>query len=190
MAQNREPPAFQEYAAAMMAKTDYRLMSLAGRGLLYTMRLECWVNRRLPPDAPRLARVLGFDVAEVAALMPEVRPFFAIDEAGLFCPELEDYREHVNDRRQKQSEGGKQTAAKHKAKRQQVAPERGAGYSHSAKHLMRSVERQHQSRTCCQLSSAGTIWCNGGSLERLRIPSKTGQRVRRVHAKLHPYQSR
>lgn len=128
MAQNREPPAFQEYAAAMMAKTDYRLMSLAGRGLLYTMRLECWVNRRLPPDAPRLARVLGFDVAEVAALMPEVRPFFAIDEAGLFCPELEDYREHVNDRRQKQSEGGKQTAAKHKAKRQQVAPERGAGY--------------------------------------------------------------
>lgn len=128
MAQNREPPAFQEYAAAMMAKTDYRLMSLAGRGLLYTMRLECWVNRRLPPDASRLARVLGFDVEEVAALMPEVRPFFAIDEAGLFCPELEDYREHVNDRRQKQSEGGKQTAAKHKAKRQQVAPERGAGY--------------------------------------------------------------
>lgn len=128
MAQNREPPAFQEYAAAMMAKTDYRLMSLAGRGLLYTMRLECWVNRRLPPDAPRLARVLGFDVAEVAALMPEVRPFFAIDEAGLFCPELEDYREHVNDRRQKQSEGGKKTAAKHKAKRQQVVPERGAGY--------------------------------------------------------------
>lgn len=128
MAQNREPPAFQEYAAAMMAKTDYRLMSLAGRGLLYTMRLECWVNRRLPPDAPRLARVLGFDVAEVAALMPEVRPFFAIDEAGLFCPELEDYREHVNDRRQKQSEGGKQTAAKHKAKRQQVVPERGPGY--------------------------------------------------------------
>ena len=51
MAQNREPPAFQEYAAAMMAKTDYRLMSLAGRGLLYTMRLECWVNLTCPPPA-------------------------------------------------------------------------------------------------------------------------------------------
>lgn len=128
MAQNREPPAFQEYAAAMMAKTEYRLMSLAGRGLLYTMRLECWVNRRLPPDAPRLARVLGFDVAEVAALIPEVQPFFASDDDGLFCPELEDYREHVNDRRQKQSDGGKQTAAKHKAKRQQEDPETAAGY--------------------------------------------------------------
>jgi uncharacterized protein YdaU (DUF1376 family) len=127
MAQNREPPAFQEYAAAMMAKTDYRLMSLAGRGLLYTMRLECWVNRRLPPDAPRLARVLGFDVAEVAALIPEVQPFFAIDDEGLFCPELEDYRDHVDDRRHKQSEGGKQTAAKHKAKREQAPPEGGAG---------------------------------------------------------------
>jgi uncharacterized protein YdaU (DUF1376 family) len=127
MAQHREPPAFQEYAAAMMAKTDYRLMSLAGRGLLYTMRLECWVNRRLPPDAPRLARVLGFDVAEVAALIPEVQPFFAIDQGELYCPELEDYREHVDDRRQKQSEGGKQTAAKHKAKRQQGITEHDAG---------------------------------------------------------------
>ena len=128
MAQNREPPAFQEYAASMMAKTDYRLMSLAGRGLLYTMRLECWVNRRLPPDAPRLARVLGFDVAEVAALMPEVQPFFAIDSEGIYCPELEDYRKHVDDRHKRQSEGGKQTAEKHRAKRQQAAPERGAGY--------------------------------------------------------------
>lgn len=128
MAQNREPPAYQEYAAAMMAKTDYRLMSLAGRGLLYTMRHECWVNRRLPPDAPRLARVLGFDVAEVAALMPEVQPFFAIDSEGIYCPELEDYRKHVDDRHKRQSEGGKQTAEKHRAKRQQAAPERGAGY--------------------------------------------------------------
>lgn len=128
MAQNREPPAYQEYAAAMMAKTDYRLMSLAGRGLLYTMRHECWVNRRLPPDAPRLARVLGFDAAEVAALMPEVQPFFAIDSEGIYCPELEDYRKHVDDRHKRQSEGGKQTAEKHRAKRQQAAPERGAGY--------------------------------------------------------------
>lgn len=128
MAQNREPPAFQEYAASMMAKTDYRLMSLAGRGLLYTMRLECWVNRRLPPDAPRLARVLGFDVAEVAALMSEVQPFFAIDSEGIYCPELEDYRKHVDDRHKRQSEGGKQTAEKHRAKRQQATPERGAGY--------------------------------------------------------------
>lgn len=128
MAQNREPPAFQEYAAAMMAKTEYRLMSLAGRGLLYTMRLECWVNRRLPPDVPRLARVLGFNADEVAALMLEVKPFFAIDQNGLYCPELEDYREHVDERRQKQSEGGKQTAAKHKAKRQQGTADGDAGY--------------------------------------------------------------
>lgn len=112
MAQNREPPAFQEYAAAMMAKTDYRLLSLAGRGLLYTMRLECWVNRRLPPDAPKLARVLGFEVAEVAALTPEVQPFFDIDAEGLFCPELENYRASLDERRARQAEGGRQGAAK------------------------------------------------------------------------------
>lgn len=34
MAQNREAPAFQEYAASLMARTDYREMSLEGRGLL------------------------------------------------------------------------------------------------------------------------------------------------------------
>lgn len=96
----------------MMAKTDYRLMSLAGRGLLYTMRLECWVNRRLPPDAPRLARVLGFDIDEVAALTPEVQPFFDIDDEGLLCPELENYRASLDERRARQAEGGRQGAAK------------------------------------------------------------------------------
>ena len=47
MAQNREPPAFQEYTASVVAKTEYRVMSLESRGLHYTMRLdlECWVNR-------------------------------------------------------------------------------------------------------------------------------------------------
>lgn len=127
MAQNREPPAFQEYAAAMMAKTDYRLMSLPARGLLYSLRLECWVNHRLPPDAERLARVLGFDQAEVERLIPEVLPFFAVDDGGLLCPELEDYRGHVIAIRERQSQGGKQTAAKHNQRHRQDSSESGAG---------------------------------------------------------------
>lgn len=59
MAQHRDPPAYQEYAASMMARTEYRVLSLEGRGLLYTLRNECWVNGQLPADPATLARVLG-----------------------------------------------------------------------------------------------------------------------------------
>ena len=76
MPQHREPPAFQEYAATMMASIDFRTMSLAARGLLYTMRLECWVNRQLPSDPVRLTHMLGFDATEVSALLPKVIGFF------------------------------------------------------------------------------------------------------------------
>ena len=55
MAQHRDPPAYQEYAASMMARTEYRVLSLEGRGLLYTLRNECWVNGQLPADPATLA---------------------------------------------------------------------------------------------------------------------------------------
>jgi len=41
MAPNRTAPAYQEYAASMMARFEYRTLTLAHRGLLYSMRLEC-----------------------------------------------------------------------------------------------------------------------------------------------------
>lgn len=117
MTQNREPPAFQEYAATMMASIDFRTMSLAARGLLYTMRLECWVNRRLPADPAKLARMLGFDVAQVAAVLPDVMGFFGTDGAFIFCQELDDYRLHLERERKRKSEGGKLGAKLTNAKR-------------------------------------------------------------------------
>lgn len=72
MAQNRDAPAYQEYAASVMAKTQYRVLSLSERGLLYTLKLECWVNREMPSDPATLARVLGFDAADVARALPQV----------------------------------------------------------------------------------------------------------------------
>lgn len=120
MAQNRDAPAYQEYAASVMAKTQYRVLSLSERGLLYTLKLECWVNRQMPADPATLARVLGFDVAEVAAALPQVLPFFAIDGPALSCPELDDYRAHIDGRREKLSEAGKKGAAKTNNKHQAI----------------------------------------------------------------------
>lgn len=107
MAQNRKPPAYQEYAATILAALPFRTMSLRSRGLFYTMRLECWVNQRLPSDQDHLAKILGFSTAEVSASLPAVMPFFAIDNEFIICPELEEYREYLAERRQKQSRGGK-----------------------------------------------------------------------------------
>lgn len=117
MSENRPPPAFQEFAASMMARTDYRLLSLAERGLLYSLRLECWVNRAMPADPAKLARVLGFDAAEVATALPSLAPFFDEADGLMTCPELEDYRAHLDERRARQSEGGKRGAERTNAER-------------------------------------------------------------------------
>lgn len=126
MAQNRKPPAYQEYAAAMMARIEYRTMSLAERGLLYTLRQECWVNHFVPENPAMLAKLLGFDAADVASALPAVLPFFAIKDGMISCPELEDYRNHINDIRLRQSAGGKKGAAltNKMAARQQTATKR------------------------------------------------------------------
>lgn len=110
MTQNRPPPAFQEYAANMMAKVEYRILTLPQRGLLYSMRLECWVNLALPETSSMLARVLGFSTEDVQSALPAVMRFFALQNGQIICPELEDYRAHLAGIRQKQKEGGKRGA--------------------------------------------------------------------------------
>lgn len=107
MAQNRKASAYQEYAATILAQLPFRTMTLQDRGLLYTMRLECWVNRCLPNNHIDLAKVLGIPATEVMVSLPAVMPFFEISGDFIISPELEDYRKHLADRKLKQSEGGK-----------------------------------------------------------------------------------
>lgn len=116
--QGRDAPAYQEFAASMMARMSFRQMSLAERGLLYTLRNECWVNRRLPSDPSKLARVLGYTEDEVRASLPSVMEFFEVQGEELVCPELEKYRHYQDTRRLRMSEGGKKSAEqRNRAKR-------------------------------------------------------------------------
>jgi|CXWL01.1.fsa_nt_gi hypothetical protein len=112
MSQNRRPPAYQEYAAKILAQFPFRTMSLQDRGLFYTMRLECWVNKQLPSSPEKIAKSFGLTVAEVTASLPSVMPFFKIKGDFIVCPELENYREHLDIVRQKKSTGGVNSAAK------------------------------------------------------------------------------
>jgi len=107
MSQNREAPAYQEYAASMMAQIAYRTMTLQERGLFYSMRLECWVNGKLPESSNLLSKVLGFSEQEIRDSLPAVMRFFVVSDGCVICPELEDYRNHLEARKTKQSEGGK-----------------------------------------------------------------------------------
>ncbi|TXI38905.1 MAG: hypothetical protein E6Q59_05840 [Nitrosomonas sp.] len=111
MSQNREPPAFQEYAATMLSNLQFRRMSLQDRGLLFTMRLECWVNKQLPSDHHDLAKILGLPVDEVTVSLTAAMEFFEITGDFIVCPELENYRAHLAERKRKQSQGGKHGSA-------------------------------------------------------------------------------
>ena len=116
--QNREAPAFQEYAASLLSNRKYRLMTLTQRGLLHTMRLECWVNQSIPANPDELARYLFVDITELTkALTDDLKSFFKLDNELFTCPELEDYRQHLDDKRQRQSEGGKRGSAITNSKR-------------------------------------------------------------------------
>lgn len=112
MAQNRKPPAFQEYAATILSSKAFRAMNLSERGLLFTMRLECWVNQSLPSLSNELAKYLGFTNQEVLdALSKDVVSYFDSSGGSYVCTELEDYRRHLIGIKDRQSAGGKKGAA-------------------------------------------------------------------------------
>ena len=111
MAQNLPAPCFQVYAANVLASRPFRQADLVARGLVYTLLCEFWVNHRLPHDPADLAKILGFDAKEVAAALPAAMAFFNIDGDSIFCSQLEDYRTHLNEIREKQKKGGKLGAA-------------------------------------------------------------------------------
>ena len=112
--QNREPPAFQEYAAAMLSRREYRAMTLAERGLLYSLRLECWVNRTAPADPCILAKVLGYSADKVRTALPAVLAFFTVAGDELFSPELDDYRAYRARIRRDQVKSAEDTNKKRK----------------------------------------------------------------------------
>lgn len=105
---SRPAPAFQEYASDMLANSRYRTMSLAERGLMDTMRRECWVNGSVPKELRELAVYLAKPESEViAALSMRVLNFFKEQHDQLVCPELDAYRAILEDRSKKMSQGGR-----------------------------------------------------------------------------------
>ena len=127
MAENRKPPAYQEYASTMLANISFRSMDLAQRGLLYTMRLECWANESLPSNVDTLSNVLGQNIKPEH--IKAVQSFFQIDESTIISPELNNYRQHLEERREKQSRGRRKGATKTNSKAKSSDKTGGSGNS-------------------------------------------------------------
>lgn len=114
----RRPPAFQEYGADLMAREEIKLMPLAERGLLATMRWYAWTNDTLPSDPALLARLLGLSEDEVRQnLTHAVLGFFRSAAAQGFgdrleCTELVEQMARLLEKRKAQSDGANRTNAK------------------------------------------------------------------------------
>lgn len=108
----RNPPAYQQYASDTLANERYRLMTLAERGLLESMRMQAWVSGDLPASHEDLARLLGVTLEDAEQnLTPAVLSFFRDDGQGrMFCPELIFQRQQMDDIRTERSRSGRKGA--------------------------------------------------------------------------------
>lgn len=113
-AKHRPAPAFQEYAADMLANEYIKEMMLPELGLLFLMRLTCWVSGRVPSDPSRLAKRLAQPRDHVErCLTDSVLAFFESlpgHPGFLHAPELTNYRKLLNERHEERSRSGRRGA--------------------------------------------------------------------------------
>ena len=113
MSQKLPPPAYQTYAANILANLSFRQATLVQRGLAYTIELECWVNGKIPFDVEKLAKVLGYAPSEIKSALSEAIRIgeFVVHDGFISSQRLDNYKVHLADRREKQVSGGKKGAA-------------------------------------------------------------------------------
>lgn len=113
MSQKLPPPAYQTYAANILANFSFRQATLAQRGLANTIELECWVNGKIPFDVEKLAKVLGYAPSEIKSALSEAIRIgeFVVHDGFISSQRLDNYKVHLADRREKQVSGGKKGAA-------------------------------------------------------------------------------
>ena len=104
----KSPPAYQEYAANILASRWFRQLSYAQKGLLWTLRMECWVNGSLPLNTEKLSKLLGEDITKE---FESIKHLLTISKGEFTFDDLEKYRLRANKlskvRQEVGREGGK-----------------------------------------------------------------------------------
>lgn len=110
-------PAFQEYPADYLGNRDWRCLTLAQRGLLQTMRFECWTVGNVPADQEELAQCVGIAVDELAKMLTsKVLQYFNKVGDSYVCEALDNYKAYLVNRREKMVEGGRKGGKKTQGK--------------------------------------------------------------------------
>lgn len=116
----RDVPYFPCYAENILAKREYKLMSLMERGLWISILLECWPNDSVPADPEGLAKYLGFSPQEIKVIPSErYMKFFTEEFNEISSPELDAQKKEYAKKRRLQSEGGKEGARRKKRKQEE-----------------------------------------------------------------------
>lgn len=72
-------PAYQEYPADILINEVFMQLSMAQKGLLWTLRMYCWKNESIPGGYKNLALLVGISEKEVTKLFDErLESFFEL----------------------------------------------------------------------------------------------------------------
>lgn len=110
-------PAYQEYPADILNNEIFMQLSMAQRGLLWTLRMFCWKNESIPAGYTNIATLAGISEKEACKLFDEkMHSFFELQydkdssNPRMINTDLEAYRREKIAARLKRSASGKQGA--------------------------------------------------------------------------------
>jgi hypothetical protein len=103
----KQAPAFQEYAADLLADRRFAAMSLPALGLFYILKLRAWLDGSIPADPRTVAAILKEKPREVEQLWTQILPWFVPSGDELILPQHEEQRAKHAAWREKSSRGGK-----------------------------------------------------------------------------------
>jgi hypothetical protein len=104
-------PAYMEYPSDILNDELFKSMNMSQRGILWSMRLYCWVNGDVPTNWKNLGDLLGTKENEIRKAFADDKlfEFFNYSEKmdRFFCPDLEAYREELLIKQRRRQENGK-----------------------------------------------------------------------------------
>lgn len=108
----KENPGLMIYPADMLSSRRHQMMNAEERGVLESIRKECWVNGSVPTDHTQLAKILLLEIDEVRRGLTERVLYYLDEKNGEFTmPDVERYRAEQEKLRSQRSQAGKKGMA-------------------------------------------------------------------------------
>jgi len=94
-------PAFQLYPADLLSDAKVVMMTLEEAGAYVKLIAHCWLEKSLPLDMNKLARLLAITPKKMSTLWPALEPCFTVKDGQITQPRLEKERAKQQRNREK-----------------------------------------------------------------------------------------